>query len=206
MAASDLGRYQANLQDEIDGIALYQALSKVEADPTLAGIYGRLAEAEERHAELWRGKIRDAGGSLGPERPAWRTRVLIRLARAFGPALILPTISGREEADRTKYSSQPDAKAAGLSAEEQSHARLFRAIAPEGGGARRQRRPGLECQPRHGCGRRRSGRAEHPDHGIGRAAGRVALDGPRRVVVGPERARALRAPDRDRARRTGGGA
>ena len=78
MAASDLGRYQANLQDEIDGIALYQALSKVEADPTLAGIYGRLAEAEERHAELWRGKIRDAGGSLGPERPAWRTRVLIR--------------------------------------------------------------------------------------------------------------------------------
>src|SRR6476620_10306150 len=134
MAASDLGRYQANLQDEIDGIALYQALSKVEADPTLAGIYGRLAEAEERHAELWRGKIRDAGGAPGPERPAWRTRVLIRLARAFGPALILPTISGREEADRTKYSSQPDAKAAGLSAEEQSHARLFRAIAPEGSG------------------------------------------------------------------------
>jgi VIT1/CCC1 family predicted Fe2+/Mn2+ transporter len=48
--------------------------------------------------------------------------------------LVLPTISGREEADRNKYSAQPDAKAAGLSAEEQSHARLFRAIAPEGSG------------------------------------------------------------------------
>ena len=81
MAASELSRYQANLQDEIDGVALYRALAEVETDPTLAGIYGRLADAEERHAELWRGKIRDAGGTLGPERPAWRTRVLIRLAR-----------------------------------------------------------------------------------------------------------------------------
>jgi VIT1/CCC1 family predicted Fe2+/Mn2+ transporter len=45
---------------------------------------------------------------------------------------VLPTIAGREEADRDKYLSQPDARGAGLSAEEQSHARLFRAIAPEG--------------------------------------------------------------------------
>ncbi|HEX3303920.1 MAG TPA: VIT1/CCC1 family protein [Thermomicrobiales bacterium] len=134
MAASELSRYQANLQDEIDGVALYRALAEVETDPALAGIYGRLADAEERHAELWRGKIRDAGGTLGPEQPAWRTRVLIGLARRFGPALVLPTISGREEADRNKYAGQPDAKAAGLSSEEQSHARLFQAIAPEGSG------------------------------------------------------------------------
>jgi VIT1/CCC1 family predicted Fe2+/Mn2+ transporter len=132
MAASDLDRYQANLQDEIDGIALYRTLADVEPDPTLAGIYGRLADAEERHAALWRAKIREAGGTLGPERPAWRTRVLIALARRFGPGLVLPTIAGREEADRTKYAEQTDARAAGLSAEEQSHARLFRAIAPEG--------------------------------------------------------------------------
>jgi VIT1/CCC1 family predicted Fe2+/Mn2+ transporter len=132
MAASDLDRYQANLQDEIDGVALYRALAEVDPDPALAGIYGRLADAEERHAALWRAKIREAGGTLGPERPAWRTRVLIALARRFGPGLVLPTIAGREEADRTKYAEQTDARAAGLSAEEQSHARLFRAIAPEG--------------------------------------------------------------------------
>jgi VIT1/CCC1 family predicted Fe2+/Mn2+ transporter len=132
MATSDLDRFQANLQDEIDGIALYRALAEVEPDPTLAGIYGRLADAEERHAMLWREKIRGVGGTLGPERPGWRTRVLIALARRFGPGLVLPTITGREEADRNKYAGQADARAAGLSGEEQSHARLFRAIAPEG--------------------------------------------------------------------------
>ena len=56
MAASELSRYQANLQDKIDGVALYRALAEVKTDPTLAGIYSRLAEAEERHAELWRGQ------------------------------------------------------------------------------------------------------------------------------------------------------
>jgi VIT1/CCC1 family predicted Fe2+/Mn2+ transporter len=132
MATSDLDRFQANLQDEIDGAALYRVLAEVEPDPTLAGIYGRLADAEERHAALWRANIREAGGTLEPERPGWRTRVLIALARRFGPGLVLPTITGREEADRKKYAGQADARAAGLSAEEQSHARLFRAIAPEG--------------------------------------------------------------------------
>lgn len=131
MAASDPQRYLANLQDEIDGAALYRALAEVESDATLSGIYGRLAEAEERHAELWRAKLRESGSSIPSLRPSWRTRVLVALARRFGPGLVLPTITGREEADRDKYLGQPDARGAGLSAEEQSHARLFRAIAPE---------------------------------------------------------------------------
>lgn len=131
---SDQRRFQANLQDEIDGAALYRALAQVEPDPTIAGIYGRLAEAEERHAELWREHIRAAGGTLPPERPGWRTRVLIALANRFGPGLVLPTISGREEADRAKYVQQPDAIAVGMAGEEQSHARLFKALAPVGTG------------------------------------------------------------------------
>jgi vacuolar iron transporter family protein len=130
MTVSDLERYRANLQDEIDGVALYRALAEVESDPSLAAVYGRLAEAEERHADLWRTKLREIGAPAGPERPGWRTRVLIALATRFGPALVVPTITAREEADRDKYRGQPEARAAGLAAAEKSHARLFRAIAP----------------------------------------------------------------------------
>ena len=61
MAASELSRYQANLQDEIDGVALYRALAEVETDPALAGIYGRLADAEPSR--------RRAGDGLVVHRP-----------------------------------------------------------------------------------------------------------------------------------------
>ena len=45
MAAPDPQRYLVNLQDEIDGTALYRALAEIEADASLSAIYGRLAEA-----------------------------------------------------------------------------------------------------------------------------------------------------------------
>jgi VIT1/CCC1 family predicted Fe2+/Mn2+ transporter len=128
MEAADRQRYQANLQGEIDGIALYQALAELEVGSDLADVYQRLAAAEEGHAELWRGKLRDAGVTDVPTRPGWRTRVLIALARRFGAGLILPTITAQERADRDRYARQPEAQAAGMPAEEQSHARLFRAI------------------------------------------------------------------------------
>jgi VIT1/CCC1 family predicted Fe2+/Mn2+ transporter len=126
--SADLKRYAENLQGEVDGSALYRAMAELEADPGLAQIYARLAAAEERHAEIWRAKLRDAGVAH-PERPSWRTRAMIALARRFGTGFILPTVSGWETADRDRYRGQPEATAAGLPADEQSHARIFDAIA-----------------------------------------------------------------------------
>jgi VIT1/CCC1 family predicted Fe2+/Mn2+ transporter len=123
----ELKRYAENLQGEIDGAALYRELERLESDPGLKRIYGRLADAEERHAEIWRAKLRQAG-VVRQERPSWRTRTMIALARRFGTGFILPTIGGWETADRDRYRGQPEAVDAGLPAEEQSHARLFNAI------------------------------------------------------------------------------
>jgi hypothetical protein len=39
-----------------------------------------MAEAEERHAEIWRSKLREAGLPAVPTQPGWRTRALIALA------------------------------------------------------------------------------------------------------------------------------
>ena len=55
-------------------------------------------------------------------------RTLIFLARRFGPAFVLPNIEPLEQIDSHKYDLQPEALAGGLPQQEQSHARLLRAI------------------------------------------------------------------------------
>lgn len=121
-------RYRENLQAEIDGVALYRALARIERNPALSEVYARLAASEEQHAELWRAKLRELGVAELPEGPTWRTRILIWLAERFGPAFVLPTISAREQADAGRYRGQPEASAAGLPSDEWSHARIFQAI------------------------------------------------------------------------------
>ena len=44
-AAADIARWRANLQGEVDGTAVYQAMAASERDTGLATVYGRLAEA-----------------------------------------------------------------------------------------------------------------------------------------------------------------
>src|SRR5215207_11062566 len=53
MERADRDRYVANLQAEIDGSALYRALADIEVGSELATVYSRMAEAEERHANIW---------------------------------------------------------------------------------------------------------------------------------------------------------
>lgn len=133
MAGSDVERYRDNLQAEVDGAALYRALEKIEASPELSQVYSRLAESEERHAQMWRDKLAAAGVAVPEPRPGWRTRALIWLARRFGPGLILSTVAEHERADSQRYAGQPEAHVAGMPAQEQSHARLFRMIGQQTG-------------------------------------------------------------------------
>jgi VIT1/CCC1 family predicted Fe2+/Mn2+ transporter len=126
--ASTVNRYLANLRDERGGAALYRVISEVETDPRLAEVYRRMAQAEERHAGFWETKLRGMGVELPPFRPDWRTRVLVFLARQFGPGAVLSTVSARETIDMHKYDRQSEAAAAGLPGQERSHARLLEAI------------------------------------------------------------------------------
>src|ERR1700739_3309667 len=93
---ADVKRYQDNLRDELNGAALYAALAAAEADPIRKDLFLQLAQAESSHAELWRAKLAAAG--VPDERfvPGFRTRLLARLARRFGPGFVLPTIAAAE--------------------------------------------------------------------------------------------------------------
>ena len=56
-----LNRYRNNLRGEVDSAALYAMLAKAESSPELAEVYQRLASVEERHADVWRAKLREVG-------------------------------------------------------------------------------------------------------------------------------------------------
>jgi rubrerythrin len=152
MAASDTQRFLNNLQGEIDGAALYRALAEMERGGELAAVYTRMAEAEDRHAEIWRAKLREAGVTDLPTRPGWRTQILIALARRFGAGLILPTVTAQERADSERYRNQPEARGARMAADERSHARLFRAISEQAPGLQGGSVARLEGRHRAGGG------------------------------------------------------
>jgi VIT1/CCC1 family predicted Fe2+/Mn2+ transporter len=134
LEAAETARYLANRQKEIDGAALYGALAAATPDPDLAAVYRRLAAAEAAHAAFWEARLRAAGAAVPAPRPGRRTRVLAWLARRFGPELVLPAVVAAEGADSGRYAGQADARAAGLAAQEASHARVLRAVGGGPGG------------------------------------------------------------------------
>jgi vacuolar iron transporter family protein len=131
---ADATRWRRNLQDERDSAELYRRVAAAENDDTLASIYRRLAEVEERHAEFWAGRLRDAGRPVPSPRVGWRTRALGWLALRFGAAFVVPAIDAMEQADAGSYDAQPEASGTPLPAEERSHARLLQAIGSGTGG------------------------------------------------------------------------
>ncbi|HEY3172472.1 MAG TPA: VIT1/CCC1 family protein [Thermoanaerobaculia bacterium] len=134
MEAGAVDRYLENLKGEQDGAALYDAVAESEQNPKLAEVYRRLAAAERRHAGIWAEKLKTAGVEAPSYRPSVRTRILAWLARRGGARFVLPSIFALEQADRDKYDSQADARAAGMPADEHSHARLLGHIQRSGGG------------------------------------------------------------------------
>jgi VIT1/CCC1 family predicted Fe2+/Mn2+ transporter len=124
-SGADLKRFRDNLRDELNGAALYAALAAAEADPLRKDLFLQLAQAEAKHAQLWRDKLKSAGIEDDRFVVGFRTRLLAKLAQAFGPRFVLPTVAAAEFADRNKYATQPDAGA--ISAEERGHAAVLQA-------------------------------------------------------------------------------
>jgi vacuolar iron transporter family protein len=122
---ADIQRFKRNLQDELDGAALYAAIAAAEGDPNRKDLFLQLSQAEAEHAQVWRDKLEAAGIREKHYAPSLRTRLLIRLAGWFGPHFVLPTVATFEFADRNKYADQADAGV--LSSEERGHAAVVQA-------------------------------------------------------------------------------
>jgi VIT1/CCC1 family predicted Fe2+/Mn2+ transporter len=133
---ADIRRYRANLQDEVNGVYLYEQLALIggRRNRQLGEVYAHMAETERRHQRLWHDKLLAAGESERSLslKPDWRTRALVLLAKRFGSRFVLPTIVGMEREAETGYDDQPEAVEAGLPREERAHARTLREIARGG--------------------------------------------------------------------------
>jgi VIT1/CCC1 family predicted Fe2+/Mn2+ transporter len=115
----DLERYRANYLAEMDGIALYHALAAAEKNKKRSAIFEKLARAEERHANRWKGLLRSAGEPVPDYSPSARVRLLEFFARLFGTQRVLPIVTELESQDENRYAGEPEA--VGLSEEEKSH-------------------------------------------------------------------------------------
>jgi vacuolar iron transporter family protein len=125
---TDVARFRANWQEEVDAAATYSALARIEPIDTLAEVYRRLAAAEEAHVGFWEKKLRDAGAKVPTRRPSFRSQVTMWLAGRFGTQSVIPALTMNEQAGRHGYDDQPDALAANLPVVEHSHARLLSTI------------------------------------------------------------------------------
>lgn len=134
LGISDADRWRANLRAEVDGELVYRAMAANAGDEKLADLYGRMAAAEGRHADLWREKLSGAGSrsSLAPSR---RARTLAFIARRFGAGLVAPIIASQERESRTMYDDQPEAAGTTLREDERSHARILHGITGGASGA-----------------------------------------------------------------------
>jgi len=126
---SDLARYRAYLQEEVDSASLYRAIAAIERDERLAEVFRRLAETEEAHAAFWEDKLRAAGAPVPPRTPGRRSRILAWLARRFGPQVILSTLAAAERNAGSGYADHPESRATAMPGEERSHARVLRTLA-----------------------------------------------------------------------------
>jgi len=129
--APDIKRYRQNLQDEVDGSAMYRALAEIEGEPSLVELYERLAATEERHGALWRDKLVEAGVDPGKPKVSKRAKVLIWLAGRMGTGVLVSSIAKDERKGQFMYDDQAEADGTSLRADERSHARLMATLAED---------------------------------------------------------------------------
>lgn len=127
----DPDRYRKNFTEEVNSAFLYRVAAELEDDETLSGVYIRLAETEEKHADLWEEQLRAAGADVPGREPELRSRILAWLSRRMGPSVITQVMASTEMSGRTMYDEQPEAAGTSLPADERSHAVILDALRKE---------------------------------------------------------------------------
>ncbi len=124
----DIRRFQANLDDEIDGVFIYQMLAETEKDPERVRIFTELSAVEERHANVWREKLREAGVAPREHGPSLKVRGLKLIARVFGVGSVIPIVRSMEAGAYGAYMAQ-DATAQALAPDEREHRLIMSKLA-----------------------------------------------------------------------------
>jgi VIT1/CCC1 family predicted Fe2+/Mn2+ transporter len=126
----DIARYKANLQNELDGADLYEALAAAERRPFRRDLFARVSHAKRSHAEARRRWLISHGVTPGRHRDGFRARILAALAAYFGPRFVLPAVLAGELTDESRHERQDECAA--FAAEEIDDAAAVAAVSEPG--------------------------------------------------------------------------
>ena len=99
-------------------------LAAAEKDPERKRIFEELAEVEDRHADVWRKQLREAGVEPREHGPSLKVRAIGFAARTFGVRSVLPIVRSLEAGAYGAYMAQ-DETAQALAPEESEHRRTM---------------------------------------------------------------------------------
>jgi VIT1/CCC1 family predicted Fe2+/Mn2+ transporter/rubrerythrin len=123
------------LRMERDAIHLYDGLARMEKDPHRAEAFRTIADDERRHADVWEGRLREAGVAIPPPRgPGARMRFILVVARLLGTRAVGDLVRTLEGNDERRYAkgaptapgAAMTATMAAMAADERRHAETWR--------------------------------------------------------------------------------
>ena len=112
-------RHIGYLRNELEAVALYTSLAKIEKNPERARMFQGLAQTETRHVRLWARKLDVTDPFTEFSGRSARVRLLSWVARVFGTKAVMPLIIRSEFADIDSYRDDPEAHP--IVKEEQEH-------------------------------------------------------------------------------------
>ena len=119
-------RYRGYLKAELEAAAVYRAMAEIEKDSSRAAVFGRLVEAEMRHASRWAEKLGMDVAKLEPAGVDVKLRLFRLAARVLGTGRMVPWLVRGEVKELEAYASDPEAR--DLVVEERSHARVLKEL------------------------------------------------------------------------------
>jgi VIT1/CCC1 family predicted Fe2+/Mn2+ transporter len=110
----------------MDATALYRSLAEREKSSDRRAILLEMAKTEDRHAAVMAMRLKELGIALPKHRLGVRTRLLVALARIFGPKAVLPVIESMEARGTSSYRQpEQDPAVQELAADERGHFRTL---------------------------------------------------------------------------------
>lgn len=124
------------LQVERDTAFLYQKLAEVQEDPALAGVFRKMAEIEQGHADVVLQKIRTQTPDFAMPGPSRRARLQIRLAKIFGYDFILNSLMATERMVAGASIKHKTSQGKAASGFEHAHLRIVETLSDRSGAGR----------------------------------------------------------------------
>jgi vacuolar iron transporter family protein len=126
LTAEERQRSLDNLRLERDAVVLYDRLAGLEKDPRRAAAFRQICSNERRHADIWAGRLRDAGVDVpAASRPRFRIRAILGIARLFGTRAVSDMVKALEGDEEGIYQAQEDPEIAAIMADEREHVAIW---------------------------------------------------------------------------------